>query len=109
MFLAPAAQRARLVGSTLLLALAWALAPADAAAQGVTFGGRQIPTGGQYQLTADFNGDGRADIATAGLDVEILLGNGDGTFQPNVKYPIGTSLSGIALGDFNNDSRLDLA
>jgi hypothetical protein len=102
-------QRVRLLGSILLLAAASALSAAEVAAQSVTFSGRQIPTGGQYQLTADFNGDGRADIATAGLDVEILLGNGNGTFQPNVKYPIGTSLSGIAKADFNNDAKLDIA
>ncbi|HYY55913.1 MAG TPA: FG-GAP-like repeat-containing protein, partial [Pyrinomonadaceae bacterium] len=56
-----------------------------------------------------FNGDARADIATAGLDVEILLGKGDGTFQPNIKYAVGTSLTGITKGDFNNDTKLDLA
>jgi hypothetical protein len=30
------------------------LSAASAAAQGVTFSGRQIPTGGQYQIAADF-------------------------------------------------------
>ncbi|HEX8737145.1 MAG TPA: VCBS repeat-containing protein [Pyrinomonadaceae bacterium] len=82
---------------------------AEASAQGVTFSGRQIQAGGQYQLTADFNGDGRVDIATAGLDLEILLGNGNATFQPNRKFPVGTSMSGIAKGDFNGDGRLDIA
>jgi hypothetical protein len=106
---APVAQRTRLVASILFLASVSALSALNAAAQSLTFSGRQIQTGGQYQITADFNGDGRADIATAGLDVEILLGNGNGTFQPNVKYPIGTSLSGITRGDFNNDAKLDIA
>ena len=84
MALSSVAQRARLVGSTLLLVLASALAAADVAAQSVTFSGRQLPTGGQYHLTADFNGDGRADIAAGGLDVEILRGNGNSTSQPNL-------------------------
>ena len=90
MFLASVAQHARLVGSVLLMALAPALSAADVTAQSLTFSGRQIKTGGQYQLTADLNGDGRADIATAGLDVEVLL-------------------TGVTKGDFNNDAKLDLA
>ena len=109
MSLAYIAQRARLLTSITFTALALLLSAVNVAAQSLTFSGRQIPTGGQYQVTADFNSDGRADIATAGLDVEILLGNGNGTFQPNVKYPIGTSMSGITKGDFNNDAILDLA
>ena len=103
------ARNARLLASVLFTALTVSLLAESASTQSVTFSGRQIQTGGQYQVTADFNGDGRADIATAGLDVEILLGLGNGTFQPNVKYAIGTSLSGITLGDFNNDAKLDIA
>jgi FG-GAP-like repeat len=109
MLLASVIQRARFVASIFCLSLMLALAAVSAAAQSLTFSGRQIQTGGQYQTTADFNADGRADIATAGLDVEILLGNGNGTFQPNVKYGIGTTLTGITTGDFNNDAKLDLA
>ena len=34
-------------------------------------------------VAGDFNGDGRLDLAvSAGDGVQILLGNGDGTFQP---------------------------
>jgi len=80
-----------------------------AAAQAVTFSGKHIASNGQYQTTADFNGDGRADIATAGLDVGVLIGNGNGTFQPLAVYPIGVSLTGITKGDFNNDAKLDIA
>src|SRR5918997_2495129 len=109
MFLACVARRVRTVASNSFIVLALLLLAVSVAAQTPTFSGRQIQTGGQYQLTADFNGDGRVDLATAGLDVEILLGLGNGTFQPSVKYPIGTSLSGIAVGDFNNDARPDIA
>ena len=57
--------------------------------------------------------------ATAGLDlavancgsndVSVLLGNGDGTFQPQVTYAVGSSPYAIVAGDFNGDGQLDLA
>jgi hypothetical protein len=42
---------------------------------------------------ADFNGDGHLDLAVANQltnNVSVLLGNGDGTFQPAVNYPAGS-------------------
>jgi hypothetical protein len=63
-------------------------------------------------VTADFNGDGRLDLAvahTSDNSVYIMLGNGNGTFQPPVKYAVGESIEGgIRVGDFNNDKKLDL-
>jgi len=61
---------------------------------------------------ADFNGDGIMDLATADSSshsVNVLLGNGDGTFHwvaGEHVYIIPTSL---AVGDFNGDGNLDLA
>ncbi len=39
----------------------------------------------------------------------MLLGNGDGTFEPQVTYAVGTIPTGIVAADFNGDGRLDLA
>jgi hypothetical protein len=37
----------------------------------------------------------------------ILLGNGDGTFKPQVNYPVSLA-SYLAAADFNRDGKLDL-
>jgi hypothetical protein len=67
----------------------------------------------QAILVADFNGDGKADLAVAdgseSNNVSILLGNGDGTFQGPVQYTAGTSPYALLAADFNGDGKLDLA
>jgi len=58
---------------------------------------------------ADLNGDGKPDVIAAdatGLDV--LLGKGDGTFQPPIPLPIGGANYSF-VADFNGDGNLDLA
>ena len=42
-------------------------------------------------------------------NVSVLLGNGDGTFQPQVTYAVGSWPDAIVAGDFNGDGRTDLA
>ena len=68
---------------------------------------------GAYAVAiADFNGDGKADLAvtnSADNTVSVLLGNGDGTFSAAATVAAGTTPYGIAAGDFNGDGNVDLA
>ena len=77
--------------------------PAGSFPTGTTFP-RQLAVG-------DFNGDGKLDVAVAdgSNGVDILLGNGDGTFQSPRTVTIADGSYFIAAGDFNHDGKLDLA
>jgi hypothetical protein len=79
--------------------------------------------GGYFNGVAvgDLNGDGYPDIVVTdsnGGNIDVLLGNGDGTFQTPVAYgtgndgdtapfPDGTFPQGVSLGDLNGDGVLD--
>jgi hypothetical protein len=56
---------------------------------------------------ADFNGDGKLDVAANGGD--IYLGNGDGTFQSPIQLAYSFAAGGApwTVADFNNDGELD--
>lgn len=62
---------------------------------------------------ADYNGDGKSDMAIVNSAVAgtvgIMLSNGDGTFQPKVDYAAGASTVDARAGDFNADGKIDLA
>lgn len=72
-----------------------------------------------FVCLADVNGDGKPDIITASAGatgvatdglVNVLLGNGDGTFKPAVKYTVPGSIAQYVYpGDFNGDGHIDLA
>ncbi len=82
-----------------------------------------VPQNGFNQLTsslptaniaavADFNGDGKPDLAVIQASFPLLsvfLGNGDGTFQSAISYPIGLTITFLAERDFNGDGKPDLA
>lgn len=66
----------------------------------------ELDSGDGSLAIRDFNGDGRLDVASGAAGV-LLLGNGDGTFQPPV--PLGTAGRGLAAGDFDRNGKPDLA
>jgi hypothetical protein len=62
----------------------------------------------------DLSGDGLADLAVAnwnqnqGNTVSVLVGNGDGTFQPKQNVVVGRGVAAAVMGDFNDDAATDL-
>jgi hypothetical protein len=85
-----------------------------------TFSTRQDFSVGYYPnsiVAADFNNDGRMDLATAnayGHTLSVLLGEGTGNFGGRTDLATGVggssagNILGIAAGDFKKDGNLDL-
>jgi uncharacterized protein (TIGR03437 family) len=67
-----------------------------------------IPVSGRTDVVAvgDFNLDGRLDIAVSGSQLNILLNQGNATFQQGAQYP---NLTPSVVADFNKDGRPDIA
>lgn len=76
----------------------------------VTGGANPIPI-----VVGDFNGDNKPDLAVGNVtsnDVSVFLGQGNGTFIAAPLSPFfsgGLTPTGLAVGDFNGDTRQDLA
>lgn len=57
----------------------------------------------------DFDKDGNLDLAMLnGANVEVHLGNGDATFNTPTTYALSGNGTDVALGDMNNDGKLDI-
>jgi uncharacterized repeat protein (TIGR03803 family) len=77
-------------------------------------------SGPESLAIGDVNGDGKPDLVVAnfglnaGIDplgtntVSVLLGNGNGTFQPQTSYATGNYPLSVAMGDLNGDGKTDL-
>lgn len=62
-------------------------------------------------VTADFNGDGNADVAvtnTGTNTLELFLGSGTGTVTSQGTFTVGNYPYALATGDVNSDSHLDV-
>ncbi len=80
----------------------------------------QLVSGSTYSLAVgDVNGDGKPDLLVADTCVNpeqctqgavgVFLGNGDGSFQPEITYGSGGPFAfAIAKGDVNGDGKPDL-
>jgi hypothetical protein len=68
-----------------------------------------------FLIASDLNGDRKLDLATSGgyynSGVQVMIGNGDGTFGPPQEYdsPFNGYQLTAAAGDFNSDGVSDLA
>jgi hypothetical protein len=74
--------------------------------------GIQISSGGLQ--AGDFNEDGNLDLVSAtntntNTNFNIALVNGNGTFQSPTPVDTGATSNNLTVGDFNNDSHLDVA
>ncbi|MCI0611690.1 VCBS repeat-containing protein, partial [bacterium] len=71
---------------------------------------KRVPTSIENLIAADLSGDGNSDVVTIGEDsIVILRGKGNGDFFSPKRIRIVDFLFDIAAGDFNGDSRIDLA
>ncbi len=79
---------------------------------------QRFPVGSNPRSVAvsDLNDDGVPDIVTANQgrflgpddDVSVLLGNGDGTFQPEQRFAVGDRPRSVAVADLNANGAPDL-
>ncbi len=76
----------------------------------------QLPGGPERVVAGDFNHDGKLDLAMTdyGLDgfdskVFIILGRGNGTFDPPIVYTVGRGPHYLVTADLDRDGNLDIA
>ncbi|MFH1319988.1 MAG: T9SS type A sorting domain-containing protein [Bacteroidota bacterium] len=72
-------------------------------------GGIWFPSSPRSITSADFNGDGNADLAIGEGGIFVLLGDGIGSFAPFNSYVVPGSHYSIMSADLNNDGKPDIA
>ena len=68
-------------------------------------------TNSRSLVAADFNGDGKPDIAVSNYvrhSVTVFRGSGDGTFAKTGDFEVSGNPYSVAAGDFNGDGKQDL-
>lgn len=85
-------------------------ATTQALAQNASFSIQDYPILGNTQVAADFNGDGKPDLAgnAGNKAVSVMLNNGNGSFAPRREFPVGFWTQDVGAGDFNGDGKTDL-
>jgi hypothetical protein len=58
---------------------------------------------------ADFDGDGRLDIAAASRSTVVVSFARDGSLVPGTEYSAGVAVAGLVTGDFDRDGKIDIA
>jgi hypothetical protein len=108
------------LGLAVLMAATVVLTAGAAVAQASFTAPQSFRTGDTAEavVSADFNGDSKADLAVAnngsnsGLlsdNVSVLLGNGDGTYGTAQNFSVGDAPLHLTSADFNGDAKADLA
>jgi len=70
-----------------------------------------IGWGATNLVKGDFDGDGKPDLAFIGSSqdsIQVLHGNGDGSFHEGLTYKVDTQVYQMLAADLNNDGRTDL-
>jgi hypothetical protein len=68
----------------------------------------------QSIVAVDLTGDGKIDLAMVDSNgassdqLQVLLGNGNGTFNPLAAVATGTGFGYLAYTDLNHDGKMDL-
>jgi hypothetical protein len=69
---------------------------------------QSLPDRGFSDVVADFDNDGRLDIAYADYLVQVLLNHGTGTLTPGSVYPLSRQASSIWAADVDHDGLRDV-